>query len=285
MEKQLLINLLMDKPVAYHADIAKAIGSVNAGLFVSQLMYWTGKEKSQDGFIYKTQAEWYDELGMGRREQETARKKLKSLGILEEKLVGLPAKLHYKIHFDALIQVLKKYYDSLKENPRTPDNPSMAENAKLERRKVPYRKGGKRHTGEAENDKHTITENTTENTTENNNNKEKNVVVVIQDDKFENNIKKVIVAAKDLDIPMDESLAIELLKKASGDIEKLKNAIKAVAQWSRSMSKKKEVVENWAGVLIEAVVKNWQPGPATNKLNSNSFFHKHKKNLEKLYEL
>ncbi|MEG6617584.1 hypothetical protein V6C27_14385 [Peptococcaceae bacterium 1198_IL3148] len=159
MAKEILINLLMDKPIAYHADIAKAVGSVTSGLFLSQLLYWTGKGADPEGWIYKTQSEWYDETGLSRREQETARKKLKQLKVLQEERRGLPARLYYRIDFDRLIELLKSFYDD-DENPATPAKPGMVESAKQECIGAPNWNGGKRHTGKAESDIHTITENT-----------------------------------------------------------------------------------------------------------------------------
>lgn len=154
----------MDRPVAYHADIAKALGSVTAGLFIAQAMYWTGKGADPDGWFYKTQAEWYDELGMGRREQETARKVAKQKGVLEEEKRGIPAKLYFRVNFDRLIEVLTEYYEPKNSPDNTPDpeNKRMADSANQERTNTTTQYGGKRHTGKAESDIHTITENTTE---------------------------------------------------------------------------------------------------------------------------
>lgn len=156
----------MDKPVAYHVDIAKALGSVNAGLFVAQAMYWTGKGTDPNGWFYKTQDEWYEEIGMGRREQETARKIAKQKGVLEEERRGVPARLFYRINFERLIEVLQDYYDS-KNSPNNPKNlekSRMADSAKLGCVNPPNQNGGFRQTRMAESSIHTITENTTENT-------------------------------------------------------------------------------------------------------------------------
>ncbi len=162
--KDVLFNLLMDRPVAYHADISKALGSVTAGLFIAQAMYWTGKGTDPDGWFYKTQAEWYEELGMGRREQETARKSAKQKGVLEEERRGVPAKLFYRVNFDRLIDVLQDYYDSKDKpnNPGTPVKSSLAESAKLECTNPPIQDGGIRQTRKTESDIHSITEMTTE---------------------------------------------------------------------------------------------------------------------------
>ena len=104
-------KIIKDRPVAYHPDFAKAIGSVQAALFLSQLLYCSDKENN-NGWIYKTQKEFYEETGLSRREQETARKKLKELGILEEKYQGIPRKLYYKVNMDKLAKLMLDYYSA-----------------------------------------------------------------------------------------------------------------------------------------------------------------------------
>jgi hypothetical protein len=110
-KKSALISLLSDRPVAYHPDLARILGGVKQAIFVSQLLYWTGKGKRPDGFIWKTQAEWTDETGLSAGEQRTARKHLVEQGILQEKLKGIPAKLHYKLDLDKLQASIEGYYE------------------------------------------------------------------------------------------------------------------------------------------------------------------------------
>jgi hypothetical protein len=116
MDKFFLFQeIIKDRPVAYHPDFAKAIGSVQAALFLSQLLYWSDKGNN-DGWIYKTQKEFYEETGLSRYEQETARKKLKKLGILEEKYQGVPRKLYYRINMRKLAEFMFAYYSSADNN-------------------------------------------------------------------------------------------------------------------------------------------------------------------------
>jgi len=116
MDKFFLFQkIIKDRPVAYHPDFAKAIGSVQAALFLSQLLYWSDKGNN-DGWIYKTQKEFYEETGLSRYEQETARKKLKKLGILEEKYQGVPRKLYYRINMGKLGEFMLAYYSSANNN-------------------------------------------------------------------------------------------------------------------------------------------------------------------------
>ncbi len=113
MNKNAILVLLGDRPVAYHPLLAKALGSVEAAVWVSQLLYWTGKEADPEGWIYKTQAEWEDETGLSRRNQETARRNLgeEGKGVLEEALKQMPARLHYRLNLDKLADILSEILD------------------------------------------------------------------------------------------------------------------------------------------------------------------------------
>lgn len=110
-DKDAFKEFLRSRPVAFYPDFAAIGGSVTAGVLLSQLFYWKDKETDPDGWIYKTQKHWKDEICLSRPEQETARRKLREAGILQEKLKGNPAKLYYRIDFDAMIAALSKLYD------------------------------------------------------------------------------------------------------------------------------------------------------------------------------
>jgi len=102
--KKLLLRLLSDRPIAYHPALAGLVGGAAPALFLSQLLYWSDKGNDPSGWIYKTRNDWQEETGLTRYEQETARRKLRETGIVTEKLAGVPATLHYRIDFDALIE-------------------------------------------------------------------------------------------------------------------------------------------------------------------------------------
>lgn len=99
-----LSDFLQDigRPVAYYPSLARLLGGVKEAVFLSQFIYWTGREKSQDGWIFKSSDEVELETGLSYREQLTARKRLKSLGILKERYARLEHILYFKIDFDAL---------------------------------------------------------------------------------------------------------------------------------------------------------------------------------------
>ncbi len=130
-DRDILQKSFTGRIVAYQADLAKALGSVTAGLFLSQILYWSDKGDDAKGWIYKTQAEMYEETGLGRREQETARKVLRRAKVLHEERRGIPARMFFKIDFDVLCNLLQDYYES-KSNPETLVKSSLADSAKQE---------------------------------------------------------------------------------------------------------------------------------------------------------
>ncbi len=111
MSGKAIIRLLMDRPVAYRPDLARILGGVKCAVFMCQMLYWTGKGKRADGFIWKTRAELEIETGLTRHEQDGARKKLKALGVMEEKRAGIPAKMHYRVNLEVLENLISAYYD------------------------------------------------------------------------------------------------------------------------------------------------------------------------------
>ncbi len=147
-----LIDAMNDKPIAFNRHYVALGCGINGALMLSQMVYWSKRTKDRNGFFYKTQDEWEEETGLGRREQETARKKLRELGFVSEHKRGVPCKVHFKVEHDALYTALIQYAQNSQS--------SMADSAKLECANPPNSNGGKRQTN---------TENTAENTSENTN--------------------------------------------------------------------------------------------------------------------
>ena len=88
---------LLDRPIAFHRVLVDITGSVYAGLFLSQAIYWSGR-CSEDGWFYKTCQEWQEETGLSRRDQDTCRNRLKDLGLLTERKSNFPIRLWFSIN-------------------------------------------------------------------------------------------------------------------------------------------------------------------------------------------
>ncbi len=120
---------LLDSPIAFHRILAHVGGGPLEGLFLSQALYWTPRAthtdeilKASDGWFFKTQADWWKETALSRKNQETARRNLKRLGVLEEQRHGIPAQLYFRVNLERLAELLRETLDNRKaEQARMPE--------------------------------------------------------------------------------------------------------------------------------------------------------------------
>lgn len=113
-----VVHELLRRPIAYQPIIAKAFGSVQLAILWSQLYYWSDKGDDKDGWIYKSREELYEETGLKRRGQETARQLGKKLGIIEEKKTRMPATIHYRVDLEKTAEVLEAHIQGIKVEPK-----------------------------------------------------------------------------------------------------------------------------------------------------------------------
>jgi hypothetical protein len=107
-----LILAFSERRIAFCPMFARISGSATTGLFLSQLFYWTGLGTDPHGWIWKTGEEWEAETCLTRAERERARDTLKKIGLLEEKLCGLPATVHYRLNLDLLYDLVVQDYQN-----------------------------------------------------------------------------------------------------------------------------------------------------------------------------
>lgn len=84
-------------------------GNTKAALLLSQAIYWLkhGTEiEVQGGWFSKTAEQWGIETGLSRREVDTARRRLREIGLLEEKKIGLPAMPYCRVNVERLGELL-----------------------------------------------------------------------------------------------------------------------------------------------------------------------------------
>ncbi len=94
------------KGILYQPGYAIIFGNLNAGILLSQLLYWHGKGKDREGWIYKTAEGWRKETGLTRYELETARRTLIKHSILDYKRSGNPCTSHYRLNLLKLEEAL-----------------------------------------------------------------------------------------------------------------------------------------------------------------------------------
>lgn len=96
---------LAGSAVAVYPAFRRVLGlSASVAQFLSQAVYWT--EKTNDGWFYKTEAEWEEEIGLSNKEVRTARRRLSQMSLLDEVRKGVPAKMHFRIDTDLLFGYL-----------------------------------------------------------------------------------------------------------------------------------------------------------------------------------
>jgi hypothetical protein len=160
------LTKILGRSVGFHRCLAELSGSVTSGLMLSQAVYWTGKTSDPDGWFWKTQDEWFEETMLSRKEQESARRRLRDITfenqpLWSEQLRGVPAKLFYRVDMDILECLLAADQYAQKEQS------SMPKRGILESPKGAYKNARKGHTFLlAKSTTETTSESTAESTTE-----------------------------------------------------------------------------------------------------------------------
>lgn len=104
---QLLLDVF-DAPVSFHRCLVPVTGGITSALLLSQAI-WTSQwlEPAADGWFLRSQDEWTRETGLSRWEQESARRALRRSGLLEERRIGMPARLWFRVRPDAVWRALQ----------------------------------------------------------------------------------------------------------------------------------------------------------------------------------
>lgn len=84
-------------------------GDTDSALLLSQLLYWTERARDPRGWVYKARYEWCHELHLSRHRFDTARRRLRELGLVEEAhhLVAARRILHMRFRHADLCTVLR----------------------------------------------------------------------------------------------------------------------------------------------------------------------------------
>lgn len=127
---ELLDCVLAQEPVVVRRMFLHITQDLKAAAFLGQLYYWS-KIMKHDWF-YKTTESWTSELFLSWEEQKRIRKLLISLGLLQEKRKGSPAKLYFKLDFIRIVELAKQYYSQFQGKPET----SIRESLNLDSGKV-----------------------------------------------------------------------------------------------------------------------------------------------------
>ena len=107
-ENMAMVAEMLGPSVTYHRALVDIAGGVHAGLMLSRALYLTRLQhrRQHDGWICNSAARWSEEIGLTRREQETARRDLARAGVWEEALRGMPPSLAGRVRLDRLLSLL-----------------------------------------------------------------------------------------------------------------------------------------------------------------------------------
>lgn len=103
-----LLLEVFDLPVSFHRCLVPIAGGVTAALMLSQVI-WTTQEidPGADGWFCKSREQWTEETGLSRWEQATARRALRYAGFIEERRIGMPSKLWFRLRPERVWRALQ----------------------------------------------------------------------------------------------------------------------------------------------------------------------------------
>ncbi len=104
--RQKIKDMLPNRIVGYSPDLARMVGGATTGLYLSQLLFQSDKGANPEGWVYKSEQEMGKETGLTKREQQTARRKLLSLGVITIMRGGWKNTYHFKVLWERLYQVI-----------------------------------------------------------------------------------------------------------------------------------------------------------------------------------
>ena len=133
------VRKLLARPVAFYPSLVPVAGSVNAAIMLCQAIYWSDRTDSPNGSFWKDMAEWTRETGLGRHEQEGARKLLRGTSFWSEKYDRIGHKLFYHIEFEGLERAIIEAQTS---QPTPPIGSDIPESQKVEMGKAEIRHSG-----------------------------------------------------------------------------------------------------------------------------------------------
>lgn len=108
-----LLAPISQRYILYYPVLQQVTGSAKAALMLSQMLYWTrkyiGERPERDGWFWHTGRDWRKSTGLSRYEQDAARSYLRQCACVEERLMGAPARMHYRVDLDALGKAIAQY--------------------------------------------------------------------------------------------------------------------------------------------------------------------------------
>lgn len=110
MDNSGIINLPLDRVIAFHPILAEVFEGIPETIYFQQLYYWSNKGERKDGYIYKTKQEIQEETHLTIKQQDRIRNKLETQNFIKTKKIkvnGSPT-IHYKINVENVQKAIDK---------------------------------------------------------------------------------------------------------------------------------------------------------------------------------
>jgi hypothetical protein len=120
---------VLGSSIAYKVTLARLCNSINAGLMLSQALYWSTITEDPKGWFYKTSAGWLREIHLTLRQQETARGILRTFSFWHEKRKGTNGPMNFRVDIEGLVEVLRHIQPMCKTTSDKPANPVTTKRA------------------------------------------------------------------------------------------------------------------------------------------------------------
>lgn len=116
-----LLHLMSNRNYGvYNKSLALKIGLVEAVMFgelCSEYDYFNQRNELKEGWFFSTITNIEEQLGISRKVQDRVVDNLVSIGLIETKLMSIPAKRYFKINEEKLVDILDLYdFPSLSKN-------------------------------------------------------------------------------------------------------------------------------------------------------------------------
>jgi hypothetical protein len=88
-------------------------GDLPSGVLLSQMIYWSSRRTSKDGWFYKTYAEWHEEIYLPEKTVRRYADSFEKRGFLDSKVCRNAQNLnvrHYRIDWDALAAQMQEHF-------------------------------------------------------------------------------------------------------------------------------------------------------------------------------
>lgn len=127
-----IFDLLDGHGVRVHFELKQVLGSTNAAIWLSQILYWYDKGESTD-YIRKSRSELEKEISLTRIQQELVERKLIQLGVVSIKVLpGRPSLInHITVHMDVLVNLIANMYKTRTSEQATHDSKNEPSTSRL----------------------------------------------------------------------------------------------------------------------------------------------------------